>query len=211
MKQYEIEFRLNKIEKIVFMSENPIASTHCCSEASIIFTENNHQFLLDEKGAIRFNLECLIGVLAPAIENKLKLHGSIQKDIGYLYNDELQNKPKPDLIYEERTEIKRWIGEKYSLWYGEFPTWIYNNQAGEIIFEMTPYFPGRPTYPSKDELPTIEEIENSKWYDEWIKDYEPILIRIIPREVAQQWLDKANGILEQIEENIIRMRAEGKF
>ena len=42
----------------------------------------------------------------------------------------------------------------------------------------------------------------------WHKDYKPLFIRTLPREVAQQWLDQANSILKQITDNIERFEKE---
>src|SRR5205085_11669823 len=103
--------------------------------------------------------------------------------------------------YEELGESEYWVGDKYRLWgYGSRGVWIYNSGDDSIIFEVTPAYAGGFAYPQKC-IP----------YNQWIKKYKPYLIRIIPRDVAQQWLEQCNAILKQIEENIKRFQADDKF
>lgn len=203
-----IVFNLNDTEKIIIKLEDHISLVHCCYQEFIVFKQNNNEYLL-AKDSIRFKLQCFVSILSKALENKLLLHKSIISDIGYSYNEHRQG--KAGFVFEKdgNNDYETWVGYKYLLWGYEATSWIYNDNKENIIFEITPRFPGKATYPDPAEQFSEDQIANSLWYEEWIKDYKPILIRVIPRATAQQWLDQANQILEIIEENINRMRAEG--
>ena len=211
--KHEIFFNLSTTEKIRIECEDGIQDVHCCYWGHIFFIQEHHSYLLMHD-TIMYCQQCFAGILKKVLANKLKLHSSMQlhgplnKDIGFCFNESRQS--KPDLVrkVEENGEGGGWIGMKYMVWGSKVITWIYNDSDGNIIFELTPSFPGEPTYKFDDEPPTPEEIANSAWYEEWIKSYKPILIRKIPREVAQQWLEQAEEILKTIEDNIARMSAE---
>jgi hypothetical protein len=204
--KYAVNFSLSKAEQIIIELEDSLEEVHCCYSAKIAFMQNKKKFFIGND-SVRHNLELLKGLLTKALKNKLKLHKSITTDIGYLDNEYLRLLYNDDpsiksiFSYEKLGESKRWVGDKYHLWgYGSRGVWIYNDIDGSIIFEVTPAYAGGFAYPEKC-IP----------YNKWIKKYKPYLIRIIPQEVAQQWLDQTNAILKQIEKNIKRLIAEDKF
>lgn len=212
MKNYDLIFQLNDNEKIAIKLVEPIQEIHCCYEAQIIFIDRSGSQYLINEDSVRESMYSLSGLLNKALKNQLKINALLSlRDIGYFFNEYRQS--KPDTIYEidDSGQEGDWIGSKYLLWGKEVTAWIYNNDQGEIIFEITPDFPGQPTYRFNDEPLSLEEQENYKKYEEWIKNYKPLLIRVISREIAQQWLDQANEILTAIEDNIKRLKAEGNF
>jgi hypothetical protein len=88
---------------------------------------------------------------------------------------------------------------RYHLWAGKnLMSWMYNDDEGNIIFEVTPIYPYM--YEDAEKEPSYVP------YKEWIKDYKPLLIRKISKEVAQKWLKDANTIVEQINNNIAHWR-----
>ena len=210
--KHEIVFNIDTSQKIIIELETSLADIHCCSEAPIFFLENDKKYLL-ACDSVRFKLELFRGHLSYVLANKLtiheslKLHEPIMKDIGYIFNEYWQGKQA------EKDANGVWIGDKYRLWGKEAIIWLYNNDLGEIVFEVTPVFPGKRMFSWDREKKSFsqEEVSHSLQYEEWIKNYSPIVMRTIPRETAQQWLDQANKILATIEKNIMRMRAEGKF
>lgn len=207
MRQNVITFYLNETEKIILHLDKPLKQIHCCSEASIYFIQGDQKYLL-AKDSILFKLQSLKGILMEALDNRLLLHISINKDIGYMYNEHRQG--KSGFVYEMDPILQydSWVGYKYLLWGLQNIAWIYNNTAQEIIFEITPCFPGDATYQNPNEPLSAEEIANSHWYEQWIKDYKPILIRKIPRKIAQTWLKQTNDILNTIETNIREKKSE---
>jgi hypothetical protein len=142
-------------------------------------------------------------LLKKAVKNKLKLHKSIIQDIGFLYNEESEG--KEGFFYTKLENRDYWIGNRSNLWspvviYGNLQTWIYNNEAGDIIFEITPVYPYHYCDP--------EEEPNFIPYEEWMKDYKPFLIRTIPKDVAQRWLEQTKLLLKQIKKNIKKREKE---
>ena len=161
---------------------------------------------------VRYSIECFEGALKKALNNKLKLHSSIQmngplvKDIGYIFNEQRYGNFK-NIIEEKIEEGEKktlWIGYKYMVWAKNFILWIYNDDIGDIILEITPCFQGKRIYLDSNEPLTLEEKETIAKYNQWIKNYQPILIRKVSRKIVQIWLKQTNVILETIEKNIRR-------
>jgi hypothetical protein len=206
MSKYEIIFLLSKDERIILELEDPLTEIHCCYYAKTAFMQKRRKFFIGND-SVRNNILIFKDALEQALSNKLKLHKSITADVGYVYNEYLRLfykdlfKVKSIFPYERIGEQEYWVGDRYHLWgYGARVPWIYNDSDDSIIFEVTPYYPGGFGNPKRAAKFTP--------YKQWIKKYKPYLIRIISRNVAQQWLDQCNTILNQIEENIKRLRAE---
>jgi hypothetical protein len=200
LNDFNIVFKINKAEDIIIELNEALENVHCCYNADIFYINNLYKTSI-ASDFIRYSLAILKGLLTKALKNKLRLHRSITNDIGYLYNEELQD--KPGLFYKTSKEGRKfWIGESYSLWNSSLDSWLYNDKDGNIIFEITPTYPSYYTEP--------ETSTDYISYEEWIKSYKPFLIRKIPVEVARQWLDQANAILKKIEENVARNIAEGE-
>ena len=99
-------------------------------------------------------------------------------------------KNKPGFVYDKLERRDHWVGYRSLLWSHEVATWLYNDENGSIILEITPIFPGD----------FYDEDKTS--YNQWIQNYKPYLLRKLSKEVAQQWLDQADCLLKKIEENI---------
>jgi hypothetical protein len=196
MNKNNIIFLLNDSEKIVIDLEEPLEIVHCCYQTTIsLYFENKEYHLKNE--TVRYRLERFAALLKKCLNNKLKLHKSIKKDIGYVANEELQE--KPGIVYKTTNAIASWVGEDYSLWSGDgFCTWFFNDKNGNVVFEITPHYQYHFCEP--------EEIPNFISYDTWAEEYKPYLIRCIPRDIAQHWLDQARSILNTIEETMARER-----
>jgi len=207
MNECEITFKLNTTEKIVIELGEPLEVVHCCYSATIAFFKENEKTLIGDD-SIDHNLSGFSILLKETLNFELKLHESIKMDIGYLYNQDLESfyqqeqQHRPGLTYDKVDGIDYWVGRKYGLWgCGSLAVWFYNNSDGEVIFEITPIYPGG--------FGNSDHRKQSISYDQWIQNYKPYLIRKISRNVAEQWLIQTNGILEQITENIRRMREQG--
>lgn len=217
MKNIEIVFLLSDTEKIILefedpempglIYEDPLDEIDCCYEGSIIFVKNNEQTLLS-LDAIREEMYMLRVVLEKALQNRLQLHDSIKEDIGFMYNQYnyifwSRGIIRPEgFVYETKEKSSWWVGEKYKLWLNNYASWIYNNVDGEIVFEITPFYPylhGK-----------RKQVENYISYKKWIKNYKPYLIKKITKEVAQKWCEWAIKIENHINANIERWRKEGR-
>jgi len=128
--------------------------------------------------------------LIAALDGKLQLHESISQDIGYLYNQELQN--KSGLFFIQLDNRDFWIGRDYLLWAFEYmATWIYNAPNGDIVFAVTPLYQGS----------FLSTQKTMMSYAKWMKTYKPHLMVILSRKIVQRWLAQTNSILEQIDKN----------
>ncbi len=202
MRLHDVVFLLNEAEKIVVKLACSIHEADCCFRAPIVFVQTNKEYILGDGAvsSVSFNMHRFVDMLSLALSNSLQLHESLKKsnnigdDIGYLYNEYLQNNISK-LVYkkEKNEDYDHWVGDRHRLWGKELQVWIYNNQDGDIFLKFTPIFPGK--FSLGDPIDS-EEIENAAQYTGWIKDYTPFLTRKIPREVAQKWLEQANEIFQ---------------
>ena len=198
MKKYEIILLLNADEKIRIKFEESTEKWLPDDKIPINFININTNIILDER-FIDEALSTFCIKLNKALRYELKFHDSINKDIGFLWNEELQN--KPGLSYSKLEGNDYWVGLYNLLW--ETPgyckpklsTWIYNDSDGEIILEITPSYPWHFTDP--------EELDDKDYvpYEEWIKTYKPLLIRKISKEIALRWKEQVEEILSILEKN----------
>jgi len=204
MKNNEVIFSINDMERIVISLEDDLQNIDCCYEQPILLNEGFSEIVLANI-PIYYAMQKFSASLQQALDIELVFHKSIIRDIGYLYNEYSFNKSLEDKsIFVEIVANKKtfWVGYKYYIWSSclknsSFATWMYNNRDGFIIFEVTPLY-----------VVYDEEESNYIAYEDWIKNYKPYLIRTLSRETAQQWLEKANYIVEQIDKNIARWRAQ---
>src|SRR5580700_320092 len=125
-------FKLNDTEKIVVELSECIEHLHCCYEAPVVLQQgDNRIFLVDDN--ISHHMYEINDLLKKALNNKLKIHKSITKDIGFLYNEEAQN--KPGFVYKKLEGIDYWVGNRYGLFSpvlakGNLTSWIYNDANG---------------------------------------------------------------------------------
>jgi len=195
-----LTFFINNQECFVIQLDCPDNIIHSCNFSKISL-KINHDNIIIGKSIIDDYAEVLKTKLTLALSNELKLHPSIQKNIGYYWNQDL-NEENPNLVFNREKESKSWIGNIHFLWATDsskknqrYGTWLYNDKHGNIIFEVTP------TYP--DTFIDTQDPVDVKAYQEWMeKSYQPFYTHIISKEAAQQWLDQANLILETIKNNV---------
>ncbi len=190
-------FRLSEYESIKVTTEDNVnfdQVDYCCTELeAYLFNKQEQQFCIGQATAADFFLG-LIPALSKSLTNNLQLHESIKQNLGFMENKychEIPNYSSDFIMIPSRdNSTTYWVGSNYQIWstYNTakpmLDVWLYNNHAGEIIFEITPtykwsFFPDDPSDP------------DFITYDEFMKNYQPILQRIIPHEVATQWLDQA--------------------
>lgn len=197
MNKNNIIFRLNDTESLVIKAKHPVEEIHCCYYAPTIFLSGAHIYEISECRPQDI-VETISKELKKAFKKQLIPCQSTTQDIGFLWNEAYRD--KPGFIYEGKAQL--WVDESLRHWAaGEkgqaiISTWIYNDKDGNIILEITP------DYPWYDCTP--EEYENYIPYEEWIKTYKPLVIKKIPKDVAQKWVEQADFIAKKIGENIER-------
>ncbi|MBV8660764.1 MAG: hypothetical protein JO129_01290 [Candidatus Dependentiae bacterium] len=189
-----LSFIINNHEKFIINIDCPDNIIHSCNFSKIDLVIKNDHIIIG-KSIVDDYAQVLKNKLTLALSNELKLHPSIEKNIGYYWNQDL-NEEKPDLFMIKGKEESYWVGGMHFLWATDsskknqqYATWLYNDALGNIIFEVTP------TYP--DTFIDPEDPADVQAYQEWMeKKYKPFFTRIISRETAIQWLDQADMLLK---------------
>lgn len=194
-------FKLHENEKFIIILEDDVQSIDHYSGCKIMFHLGNQQYQLYEEFPLNIFLLTLQTLIKKSLYNVLPLHESITQDIGFLWNQWL-NEDAINLVYiTDHNNDTYWVGQKYELACHEYISWIYNDEQGNIIFEITPAYP-LGCIDQENEL----EVKN---YQNWMKSYEPLVITIISEETALQWLKQAEAILEEISKNMAKRVVAG--
>ena len=190
MKQ-EIDFNINNFTRIKFMISCELADIDLFSMANISFVSCSEQFDLYYNDTLIESLLSFKELLKQALEGFL-LPESIKEDIGYLWNTELHGDTNFPTYQWQGANL--WIGEKYLLWSvaQKNSTWLYNKD-NKIFLEITPVYPWHFLEP--------EPNEQYYSYDEFIKNYKPIVTVEISKDIAKKWLEQTDELLNIIKKN----------
>jgi hypothetical protein len=193
---------ISKKEKIACQSIWPLKEIFCCDELRIYILRKSIEGLVIGEYDATVLLSRLIDLLKKCLLDNLRLDLSVKDKLGFLdnkYDDYLWNEhSKLDKTFVEKPleNITYWIGEDYTLCgYRHRQTWLYNDDFGNIILEVTP------SYYSLN-----KRRRNKISFEKWMKKYKPILKRTISKEIAQQWLLQMEDLLAIINQNIARMQ-----
>ncbi|MBT3456320.1 hypothetical protein HN446_04605 [bacterium] len=184
---------LNDNQKIKILVSNKKKPILWSDRGYIIFEEKDRKLRIYSNKFIGCALDDFLRILISAENRRLGLHKSINQDIGYLYNQFGENRG------EFATIEGSWIGLMYSVFDTEnTKTWIYN-EKNKIVIEVTPAYEWYLLEPEdRAEYPDFVE------YDEFIKDYKPILKTYIDKSTANEWIK----IIKKAQKDII---IEGQY
>jgi hypothetical protein len=150
-------------------------------------------------------------IIKKAINDQLKLHSSLLGNaeyslLGYQWCKYLKKNDRKDLVYGDEDTGIPWVGYKYTLFetchgIDRPASWLYNDERGNIIFELTPVYPWYYSKPGSGE--TFIK------YSKWMKTYKPILTRTISKETAQQWIKQIDDLIKVVKKNDKRLRCTG--
>jgi len=205
MNQSLLTFLLNDHEKVIILLKKQDDIIDFFYEAPIVLSIDNEDIEM-VNGFVVDYIERLIIKLTSALSHELQLNSLIKKSLGFEWNQWL-NEECPNIVFLEGKEGKYWQGMNYFI-YGtkggaenKFATWLYNDALNNIIFEITPLFQGT--------LVDWDDPVEVKAYQEWMeKSYKPFFTRIIPKDVAEQWLKQAKLILKTIQNNVKKLEEE---
>jgi hypothetical protein len=215
MYPYDIIFKLNNDEKFIVELDNYLEKLPCYCFIPVVFFIKQQGYVLSDWGLPEV-VQDMRNSLVKALKNELQLHESISRDIGYLENINFDHdnkqaeiadqrnedywQPHPDLVYMQDGVFFFWVGSIYKIWgHHNLATWIYNDKQGNIIFEITPRYPGLFA-----EDKSVIKIS----FEEWMKTYKPFIVRIISPEVAHQWIEQADKVTTYIEEKWTKSEAK---
>src|SRR3990167_1484516 len=119
--------------------------------------------------------------LTKRLEGEAIYDKSVNGDLGFLYNQYCQELigSFPGFDYSFMAKLDRKTGTV-------FESWLYNDKDGNIIFEITPFYPWNDPYLRKDPRRVT--------YKKFMKDYKPILQTIIPKESIRQWIKQGKEL-----------------
>ncbi|MBP9765436.1 hypothetical protein KBD08_03815 [Candidatus Babeliales bacterium] len=115
------------------------------------------------------------------IDNKKYLDQNVIPDLGFEWNQFFQG------LIKKTDIIKKYyfVGNDHTEKRPYFNSWFYNDKEGNIIFEITPFYPWH--YATKKECP--DKIP----YKEWIKNYQVTVRKVIPKETLIAWDKQAKA------------------
>ncbi|MGC2310017.1 MAG: hypothetical protein WA432_00145 [Candidatus Babeliaceae bacterium] len=132
------------------------------------------------------------------LAQQLQLHKSLQKDIGYMWNEYLQKRGR--FIYEVNEYGRSWIGKRYMFCESsqdcktDCATWLY--QKGEQFYlEITPEY----RWHFIDPKP--EEASKYVTYDTFIQTYKPYVLKEITLSTIHQLLKKTEEVIEAVKKH----------
>ncbi|MCL4415095.1 MAG: hypothetical protein M1365_00115 [Actinobacteria bacterium] len=120
------------------------------------------------------------GTFQKLINNETVLKNSINNDPGLEWNQYYKGLIKDSYVIEKY----HFQSNTHKQIRPYFNSWLYNDENGNIIFEITPFYPWhnvtQKTHPEKIS------------YKQWIKNYKPVVKTIIPKENLKQWIKQAD-------------------
>lgn len=183
----------DKEECIKILLPQPLKHVFRYDDVAVIYhTQDEAEYILYRDDFIIQAIRALYYSLEAILNGERLLDESIDKNIGYLWNQNLWDE-KNNLKYVVLpTGSKRWVGLNYCLWDGfEFESWLYEKDS-LIVLEITPIFNWNRYLP---------EEENQLLYEKFMSTYQPAVVRVLSKETILEWYKKADELLEIIEAN----------
>ncbi len=115
------------------------------------------------------------------IENKKFFDTSVTSDLGFEWNQFYEGLIKNTDILEKY----HFVSNAHKLIRPYYNSWFYNDEHGNVIFEITPFYPFH--YETKKTHPDFIT------YKQFMKNYKPTLKMIIPKERLIEWNEQAKS------------------
>jgi len=116
------------------------------------------------------------------LNNQLFFDNDKRRDPGFEYNQYRQG------IIEDSDVMQNYFfeGNSYNGILPYYTSWFYNDKSGNIIFEISPYYPWF-------NVDNAESQSGFMTYVEFMKNYKVTIHKIIPRETLIQWNEQAKN------------------
>ena len=181
----EIKFRLSDKQYIQVIVE-PIEKSSCgvCAECNLDYVDEENGLI------IRFGYteaETFNGVFGyrrinELLNNELFFDNKTRRDPGFEYNQYCQ-----DLIKDTDVVDKYFFeSNSHTDMSSYYTSWFYNDKDGNIIFEISPYY----------RWFNVEDAEIQPGfvtYKDFMKDYQIIVRKVIPKETLIGWNNQAKA------------------
>lgn len=115
----------------------------------------------------------------------------VSRDLGFLMNQDFQG------LYDQEYGFDEYyfLGNSHSRRRPYYSSWLYNDDQGNIVFEICP------KYPWNDEDEKDCKHPDFISYDLFMKNYKPTVVCKIEPKYLQQWLEQVNILAPIFEKN----------
>lgn len=167
--------------------------------------DSSLEYIVYTKDNALHGIRMLYHFLQKALAGKKELPSELKnQNLGYLWEEILADKitDYPHTMIEN-TPV--WIGQRYLLWSVAqtcINTWFYSTD-GELFFEISPGY----IWMFREPEPQSEDFIT---YEEFIKNYQPLVISHVDRQRAESWLPQLEEILICMEKNSLPPEKRGK-
>lgn len=128
-------------------------------------------------------------VIQELINGTRTLDKNIINDVGFEWNEYFAGKRGPT-----KADQYFWVSNDHKQIRPYYSSWLYNDEEANVIFKITPDYPWH--YETKKTCP--EKIS----YNEWIKNYKPIVKTIVSKENLKQWITQAKELAKVYKLNL---------
>jgi hypothetical protein len=191
MSNVDVKFVLSPHEKMIVQLRNQADVLNVHYEAYFYFLYYNRRFMLCYD-FIDSGITELQGLLIKAVNKRLLLDSMYYNKTGVYWNYSVNKENSEDLFDKHYNILKQ-----YAVFQGVYVAFIYNDEQGNIILEITPSYPF--THPFKKHIRTYG------YFLRWMSRYKTTYRTIISEDVAHAWIAQAQDILDVIEKNTARL------
>ncbi len=176
-----------KISDTQYLKINPecIYADECqvCAQLDIDYVDEEKNIM------IRFGNSALSNFGYKIVESKffqnlmlgkMTIDSKITHDLGFEWNQYFEG-----LIQDTHIDQYHCWSNSHKKIRPYFSSWMYNDKDGNVIFEITPFYPWHGEKKSSPGFIT---------YKEFMKDYKPVLVTKIPKENLRIWVDQARKL-----------------
>jgi hypothetical protein len=188
---YEITFALSPDASLYIPVLIPEHEQHVRSAGSIFLRRTSYDdVLLAADRPLLCAIDELFYELQDLFENKLEAGPTLkEKGVGYMYNEHLFHRHDDVKLPQENYSVGFIWKEPET----QVITRLYTID-GKIFLDISPYYPW--TSFDEEEMNEMRLRDDYVPYDEYMKDYKPVAILEIPREIARQWLEKSERLVK---------------
>lgn len=187
----ELILPLDTTSRLIIQSPVPINDLALLQRVQIVFQDGTAEYVLYVQEIVE-----ALDTLCPCIQrvltgNHILAPRIANKDIGYLHN---KSTWLSFIRYMERVRrlhpflVLSALGDDFPY----LETWLYNDKAGNIILHITEF--------CRHEV-GVSRKDYKIVHDQFMKNYKPLVVRTVPREVAKEWLFQLERLLKITEDN----------
>lgn len=193
MNQDHIYFKIDKKSTTRFDLPTPVNDAFRYDEIQVILSAKNLKEIVLYEDFMIEALRAFKRVLERALDNRLQLHPSITKNIGYVWNECLHDDEVPMEL--DAVGNSFWVGQKHLIWNvrsSDAATWLYEKDV-KFWLEVTLDYRWHFSDPKVGE----EFIT----YEEFMRTNKPIALFEVSRETLGEWLERVKELLKTVEAN----------